>query len=102
MTYQIAVNRSIIDSHKRALKGLIDDYQKNRNVNYKNHMANLKLQREIHTERTDIHNENIVLVETRRNLVHEIPDSVKKVYNLRQLVKDTNFDTIDLEAADYI
>ena len=79
-----------------------DNYLKNRDVNYENHMANLNRQREIHTEMIAIRNKNIVLAETRRDLINEIPDSVKKACNLRQRVKATKFDAKDLESVDYI
>ena len=102
LTHQIAVNRSIIDSHKSMLNDRYDNYLKNRDVNYENHMANLNRQQEIHTEMIAIRNQNIVLAETRRNLVNEIPDSVKKACNLTRRVKATKFDAIDLEAFEYI
>ena len=79
-----------------------DNYLKNRDVNYENNMANLNRQREIHTEMIAIRNKNIVLAETRRDLINEIHDSVKKACNLRQRVKATKFDAKDLESVDYI
>lgn len=84
------------------LNDLYNNYLKNRDINHENHMANLKRQREIHTEMIAIRNKNTVLAETRRDIVNEIPDSVKKACNLRQRVKATNFDAIDLEALEYI
>jgi hypothetical protein len=102
LTHQIAVNRSIIYSNKSMLNDRYNNYLKNRDVNYENHMANLNRQREIYTEMIAIHNKNKVLAETRRDLINEIPDSVKKACNLRQRVKATNFDAKDLESVDYI
>lgn len=102
LTHQIGVNRSIIYSHKSMLNDRYNNYLKNRDINHENHMANLNRQREIHTEMIAIRNKNIVLAETRRGLINEIPDSVKKACNLIQRVKDTKFDAKDLESVDYI